>query len=68
MNHTLYFSEFLLEITEKEACKIHNKSGKSLEMLLNKQVGTMSEDLPISMKSLKQIENENKKNLTKQEK
>lgn len=41
---------------------------KSLEMLLNKQVGTMSEDLPISMKSLKQIENENRKNLTKQEK
>lgn len=41
---------------------------KSLEMLLNKQVGTMLEDLPISMKSLKQIENENRKNLTKQEK
>jgi len=41
---------------------------KSLEMLLNKQVETMSEDLPISMKSLRRIENENRKNLTKQEK
>ena len=37
-------------------------------MLLNKQVGTMPEDLPTPKKSLKQLEKENRKSLTKQEK
>ena len=37
-------------------------------MLLNKQVGTMPEDLPAPEKSLKQLEKENKKALKKQEK
>lgn len=59
---------FYLKLQKKKLVKYTIKVEKSLEMLLNKQVGTMSEDLPISMKSLKQIENENKKNLTKQEK
>ena len=36
---------------------------KLLEMLLNKQVGTMPEDLPTPKKSLKQLEKENNKKL-----
>ena len=42
------------------------KLEKLLEMLLNKQVGTMPEDLPTPKKSLKQLEKENSKSLKKQ--
>ena len=37
-------------------------------MLLNKQVGTMPENLPTPKKSLKQLEKESKKGLKKREK
>ena len=41
------------------------KLEKSLEMLLNKQVRTMPEDLPTPKKSLKQLEKEKSKQLKK---
>ena len=37
-------------------------------MLLNKQVGTMPEDLPTPKKSLKQLEKENNRQLLKKQK
>lgn len=50
-------------IQKKKLVKHTIKLGKSLEMLLNKQDGTMPEDLPTPKKSLKQLEKENKKSL-----
>ena len=44
------------------------KLGKQLEKQLNKQDGTMPEELPTPKKSLKQLEKENKRSLKKKEK
>ncbi len=51
--------------TEKEACDTHNKIGKIVRKAIKEAGGTMPEDLPTPKKSLRQLEKENKKNLTK---
>ena len=50
-----------MQIQKKKLAKHTIKLEKLLEMLLNKQVGTMPENLPTPKKSLKQLEKENKK-------
>ena len=52
-----------MKLQKKKLVKHTIKLGKSLEMLLNKQDGTMPEELPTPKKSLKQLEKENKKSL-----
>ena len=52
-------------IQKKKLVKHTIKLEKLLEMLLNKQVGTMPEDLPTPKKSLKQLEKENNINIKK---
>ena len=55
-------------IQKKKLVKHIIKLEKWLEMLLNKLVGTMPEDLPTPKKSLKQLEKENRNSLTKNNK
>lgn len=51
--------------TEKEANKTHYNIGKNIREVIAKNGGTMPEDLPTPTKSLKQLEKENIKNITK---
>ena len=51
--------------TEKEANKTHYNIGKNIREVIDKNGGTMPEDLPTPKKSLKQLEKENKKSLVK---
>ncbi len=51
--------------TEKVACITHNEVGKIVRRAIEEAGGTMPEDLPTPKKSLKQLEKENKKKLTK---
>ena len=51
--------------TEKEACSTHNKIGKIVRKAIKEAGGTMPEDLPTPKKSLKQLEKENSKSLSK---
>ena len=51
--------------TEKDACTTHNIVGKIVRKAIEEVGGTMPEDLPTPKKSLKQLEKENKKKLTK---
>ena len=51
--------------TEKEANKTHYNIGKNIREVIEKNGGTMPEDLPTPKKSLKQLEKENKKMLNK---
>ena len=51
--------------TEKEANKTHYNIGKNIREVIAKNGGTMPEDLPTPTKSLKQLEKENTKNITK---
>ena len=48
----------IMWIQKRKPAKHIIKSEKLLEMLLNKQGGTMPEDLPTPKKSLKQLEKE----------
>ena len=52
--------------TEKEANETHYKIGKNIREVIEKNGGTMPEELPTPKKSLKQLEKENKKSLKKQ--
>lgn len=49
--------------SEKEANKTHYNIGKNIREVIEKNGGTMPEDLPTPKKSLKQLEKENKKTL-----
>ena len=49
--------------SEKEANKTHYKIGKNIREVINKNGGTMPEDLPTPKKSLKQLEKERNKQL-----
>ncbi len=49
--------------TEKEANKTHYNIGKNIREVIEKNGGTMPEDLPTPKKSLKQLEKENNKML-----
>lgn len=51
--------------TEKDANKTHYKIGKNIREVIKKNGGTMPEDLPTPKKSLKQLEKESKKMLSK---
>ena len=51
--------------TEKEANKTHYNIGRNIREVIAKNGGTMPEDLPTPEKSLKQLEKENNKSLTK---
>ena len=51
--------------TEKEANETHYNIGKNIREVIAKNGGTMPEDLPTPTKSLKQLEKEQKKELTK---
>lgn len=51
--------------TEKAAYITHNEVGKIVRKAIEEAGGTMPEDLPTPKKSLKQLEKENKKKLTK---
>ena len=51
--------------TEKKACDTHNKIGRIVRKAIKEAGGAMPEDLPTPKKSLKQLEKENKKSLTK---
>ena len=51
--------------TEKDANQTHYKIGKNIREVIEKNGGTMPEDLPTPKKSLKQLEKENKKSLIK---
>lgn len=51
--------------SENEANKTHYNIGKNIREVIAKNGGTMPEDLPTPKKSLKQLEKENKKSLTK---
>ena len=48
---------------EKEANKTHYNIGKNIREVIEKNGGTMPEDLPTPKKSLKQLEKENNRNL-----
>ena len=48
---------------ETLATKVHYNIGKNIREVIEKNGGTMPEDLPKPDKSLKQIEKENKNNL-----
>ena len=50
---------------EKEANETHYKIGKNIREVIEKNGGTMPEELPTPEKSLKQLEKENKKMLKK---
>ena len=50
---------------EKEANNTHYTIGKNIREVIEKNGGTMPEDLPTPEKSLKQLEKENKKMLKK---
>ena len=52
-------------LTEKEANETHYNIGKNIREVIAKNGGTMPEDLPTPTKSLKQLEKEQKKELTK---
>ena len=52
--------------TEKEANTTHYNIGKNIREVIEKNGGTMPEDLPTPEKSLKQLERENKKELKKE--
>ena len=52
--------------TEKDANKAHYNVGRNIREVIEKNGGTMPEDLPTPEKSLKQLEKENKKMLKKQ--
>ena len=49
--------------TEKEANETHYNIGRNIREVIEKNGGTMPEDLPTPKKSLKQLEKENKKSL-----
>lgn len=51
--------------SENEANKTHYNIGKNIREVIAKNGGTMPEDLPTPKKSLKQLEKENRKSLTK---
>ena len=51
---------------EAEANNTHYNIGKNIREVIEKNGGTMPEELPTPKKSLKQLEKENKKTLTKQ--
>ena len=51
---------------EAEANNAHYNIGKNIREVIEKNGGTMPEDLPTPKKSLKQLEKENKKGLKKQ--
>ena len=51
--------------TEEGANMTHYNIGKNIREVIEKNGGTMPEDLPTPKKSLKQLEKENKKNLLK---
>ena len=51
---------------EKEANNTHYTIGKNIREVIEKNGGTMPEELPTPKKSLKQLEKENKKSLKKQ--
>ena len=53
--------------TEKEANKTHYNIGKNIREVIEKNGGTMPEDLPTPKKSLKQLEKE-KNNMLKNNK
>lgn len=53
---------------EKEANKTHYNIGKNIREVIEKNGGTMPEELPTPKKSLKQLEKENKRSLKKAEK
>ena len=50
---------------ESNASDVHYKMGRDIRKFIEKQGGTMPEDLPTPEKSLRQLEKENKKNLLK---
>ena len=52
--------------TEGQANEAHYNVGKNIREVIEKNGGTMPEDLPTPKKSLKQLEKENMKNLLKQ--
>ena len=54
--------------SEKEANKTHYDIGKNIREVIEKNGGTMPEDLPTPKKSLKQLEKENKRGLVKKDK
>ena len=54
--------------SEKEANKTHYNIGKNIREVIEKNGGTMPENLPTPKKSLKQLEKENKRGLTKKDK
>ncbi len=49
---------------ESNANKVHYNMGRDIRKFIEKQGGTMPEDLPTPEKSLKQIEKENKTKAT----
>ena len=50
---------------ENESCTVHYNIGKNIREVIQKNGGTMPEDLPTPAKSLKEIEKENKNKLLK---
>ncbi len=50
---------------ESEANNVHYTIGKNIREVIEKNGGTMPEDLPTPEKSLKELEKENKNNITK---
>ena len=54
--------------TESDANKTHYNIGKNIREVIEKNGGTMPEDLPTPKKSLKQLEKENKRSLVKKDK